>query len=61
MGETPYRKDGLLFVHKHSPYDHGLNHNVLIWKDANVSQYFEQECEDNETLSHGVGYINKEG
>lgn len=44
MGETPYRKDGLLFVHKHSPYDHGLNHNVLIWKDANVSQYFEQEC-----------------
>jgi hypothetical protein len=28
-----YPKDGLLFVHKDSPYEHGLNPNVLIWKD----------------------------
>jgi hypothetical protein len=46
-GEVGYAKDGLLFVHRDSPYLHGLNPNVLIWKDAHVSPYFLMECEEN--------------
>jgi hypothetical protein len=56
-----YPKDGLLFVHKDSPYEHGLNPNVLIWKDQQISPFFEAEREENRLMSRGVGYINKEG
>lgn len=61
MGDYPYVKDGLLFVHKDSAYEHGLNPNVLIWKDEKISAYFLAEKEENKIMSRGIGYINKEG
>jgi hypothetical protein len=41
--ESPFPKDGMLFVHKDSFYIHGLNPSLLIWKDRVVSKYFEEE------------------
>ena len=58
---TPYPKDGLKFVHKDSFYEHGHNPNVIVWKDSQVSPYFEQEMLENKVVSKAVGYINKEG
>lgn len=34
-----YEKEGLQFVHKESPYIHGYNQDVMIWKDRNTSKY----------------------
>lgn len=48
-------------MHKDSAYEHGLNPNVLIWKDDRISAFFEAERDENKLMSRGVGYINKEG
>jgi snurportin-1 len=44
-GELLYPREGLLFVHKDSFYLHGLNPNVLVWKDAATSKYLQAEIE----------------
>ncbi|EPS59014.1 hypothetical protein M569_15797, partial [Genlisea aurea] len=38
-GSAPYVKDGLLFCNKHSHYQPGNTPLLLVWKDANCSQY----------------------
>ena len=45
FGVLPYQKEGLMFVHKDSFYLHGLNPNVLIWKDLSISKYLAAEIE----------------
>ena len=57
-----YDKEGLMFVHKDSEYLHGLNPNVLIWKDEHISQYpFEMENGKVTYEIYGVGKIAKSG
>ncbi|CAG9330586.1 unnamed protein product [Blepharisma stoltei] len=34
-----YEKDGLIFYNKNSSYVLGINHDIMIWKDANCSLY----------------------
>lgn len=38
-GPVPYVKDGLLFYNKHAHYQTGNTPLVLVWKDANCSQF----------------------
>lgn len=59
--ESLFHKDGIIFVHKDSFYLHGLNPSVLIWKDRNVSKYFEEEIEKNNVNSRGIAFLNKLG
>lgn len=42
-GALAYEREGLLFVHKDSFYLHGLNPNVLVWKDTLTSKYLGRE------------------
>lgn len=43
--KAPYHKEGFVFVHKDSGYEHGLNPNVLVWKDPQVSEFYLEEKE----------------
>eukprot|EP00249_Psilotum_nudum_P017860 c26526_g1_i2 orf=34-1209(+) len=39
-GPVPFARDGLLFYNRHAHYVLGLTPLVLLWKDANCSQYY---------------------
>jgi hypothetical protein len=60
-GELPYQREGLMFVHKDSFYLHGLNPNVLVWKDLATSKYLQAEIEESKNGCKGIGFLNKEG
>lgn len=60
-GELPYQREGLLFVHKDSFYLHGLNPNVLVWKDLATSKYLAAEIEESKQGSKGIAFLNKVG
>ena len=36
----PFRRDGLLLLHKEAHYDLGTSPLALLWKDAGSSRYF---------------------
>ena len=39
-GPVPFRRDGLLFLHREGHYDLGTSPLALLWKDGRSSRYF---------------------
>ena len=39
-GPVPFRRDGLLLLHKEAHYDLSASPLALLWKDAGSSRYF---------------------
>ena len=39
-GPVPFRRDGLLLLHREGHYDLGTSPLALVWKDGRSSRYF---------------------